>query len=185
MGVADEREARRADATQVTLASHDPQWAEMAARECARIAAAVGASVVRVEHIGSTAIPGIEAKPTIDLMPVVRSEADLDGCRAPMEALGYLWRGEFGIAGRRYSVLEKDGKRLFHVHIFAEGHSNIATQVLFRDYLLAHRDEALAYQAIKREAAAANPWDSLAYNDHKSAWILTCQQRARVWGDRR
>ncbi len=183
-GVADEREARRADATQVVMAPHDPQWTEKAAREAARIAAAIGSSVLRVEHIGSTAIPGIAAKPTIDLMPVVRSEADLDGCRAPMESLGYLWRGEFGIAGRRYSVLERDGKRLFHVHIFAEGHANIATQLLFRDYLRAHRDEALAYEAIKREAAAANLWDSLAYNDHKSAWIRACQERARAWAAR-
>lgn len=137
--------------------------------------------MLRIEHIGSTAIPGIAAKPTIDLMPVVRGETELDACRGPMEQLGYLWRGEFGIPGRRYSVLEKDGKRLFHVHIFAECNENIALQLLFRDYLRAHRDEALAYEAIKREAAALQPNDSMAYNDHKSAWILACQQRARAW----
>jgi GrpB-like predicted nucleotidyltransferase (UPF0157 family) len=53
--------------------------------------------------------------------------------------------------------------------------------LLFRDYLRAHRDEALAYEAIKREAAAAHPYNSLAYNDHKSAWIVACQERARAW----
>jgi GrpB-like predicted nucleotidyltransferase (UPF0157 family) len=183
--VADEKEARRADATQVWLEPHDPDWAGTAARESARIAAAVGPSMIRVEHIGSTAIPGIAAKPTIDLMPVVRGASDLDACRAPMEALGYRWRGKFGIPGRRYSVLEKNGKRLFHVHIYAAGDGNIAKQLLFRDYLRAHRDEALAYEAIKREAAAAHPSDSMAYNDHKSAWILACQQRARAWGESR
>lgn len=182
--MADEREARKADATQVTLAPHDPAWAELAARESARIAAAIGSSLLRVEHIGSTAIPGIAAKPTIDLMPVVRSDDDLDACRAPMEGLGYLWRGEFGIEGRRYSVLERDGKRLFHVHIFADGHPNIATQLMFRNYLRAHRDEALAYEAAKRAAAEAHAWNSLAYNDHKSAWILACQQRAKAWAAR-
>ena len=178
-------EARRADATRVLLAPHDPQWAETALLEAARIASRVGPSLLRVEHIGSTAIPEIAAKPTIDLMPVVRSASDLDDCRAPMESLGYTWRGEFGIPGRRYSVLEEDGRRLFHVHIFAEGDVNVARHVIFRDYLRTRHDEALAYEAIKREAAAAHPWDSLAYNDHKSAWILACQERAKAWAAER
>lgn len=180
----DERAARMADATRVTLTPHDPDWAKMAEAEGARIAEALGDIFLRVEHIGSTAIPGIEAKPTVDLMPVVRDIALADERRGAMEALGYLWRGEFGIEGRRYCVLERDGKRLFHVHIFADGHSNIATQLMFRDYLRAHRDEALAYQAIKREAAAAQPDNSLAYNDHKSAWIVACQTRAKAWAAR-
>lgn len=177
----DEREARRADATAVTLAAHDPDWECVASDEMARITAALGPTLLRIEHIGSTAIPGIAAKPVVDVMPVVRSEADLDPCRGPMEALGYLWRGEYGVPGRRYSVLERDGKRLFHVHIYAEGNENIARQVAFRDYLRAHRDEALAYEAAKRAAAEAHPNDSMAYNDHKAGWIRACQERAGAW----
>lgn len=180
----DERAARMADATQVTLAPHDPAWARMAEAEGARIAEALGDVFLRLEHIGSTAIPGIAAKPTVDLMPIVRSIELAEERRPAIEALGYLWRGEFGIEGRRYCVLERDGRRLFHVHIFADGHPNIATQLIFRDYLRAHRDEALAYEAIKREAAAAHPFNSLAYNDHKSAWILACQMRAKAWAAR-
>jgi len=57
----------------------------------------------------------------------------------------------------------------------------VVRQLLFRVLLRAHRDEALAYEAIKREAAAAHPYNSLAYNDHKSAWIVACQERARAW----
>lgn len=182
--MADDREARRADATQVTLAPHDPAWAEMAAAEAVRLKGALGDVLVTVHHMGSTAIPGIFAKPTVDLMPTVTSLAALEARRADIEALGYLWRGEFGIPERRYCVLERDGKRVFHTHFFVDGHDNVARQLLFRDYLRAHRDEALAYEAIKREAAAANPWDSLAYNDHKSAWIRACQQRAMAWAAR-
>lgn len=174
-------EARRRDATAVTLAPHDPRWRDMAAAEAARISAAIGLSLMRVEHIGSTAIPGIAAKPTIDLMPVVAREQDLDTCRTPMESLGYFWRGEFGISERRYSVLENDGKRLFHVHIFAEGNENIRRHTAFRDYLCAHTDEAQAYESAKRAAADAHPWNSMAYNDHKSEWIMACQQRALAW----
>ncbi len=179
--MADEREARRADATRVWLEPHDPDWIRIAGEESARIAGALGGLAVAVHHMGSTSIPGIAAKPTVDLMPAVRPDADIDACRAPMEGLGYLWRGEFGIPGRRYCVLEREGKRLFHVHIFPDGHPNITTQLAFRDYLRAHRNEALAYEAAKREAAAAHPTDSLKYNDYKSAWIRACQQRAEAW----
>ncbi len=179
--MADERERRQADATRVRLEPHDPDWIRIAAEESARITSALGALVVTVHHMGSTSIPGIAAKPTVDLMPAIRSGATIDACREPMERLGYLWRGEFGIPGRRYCVLERDGRRLFHVHIFPDGHANIVIQLAFRDYLRAHRGEALAYEAVKREAAAAHPGDSLKYNDHKAAWILACQPRAEAW----
>lgn len=179
--MADECEARQADATRVWLAPHDPAWASLAAEEAARLVAGVGDAVLRVEHIGSTAIQGIAAKPTIDLMPILKAEADLDGGRDAMEALGYIWRGEFGIPGRRYCILERDGRRVFHVHFYREGNDQVATQLAFRDYLRTHRDEAVAYEAIKREAVAAHPHDSLAYNDHKAAWIRACQARALAW----
>ncbi len=184
-GVADEREARRADATRVLLAPHDPRWARMAEAEAARLKEALGDVLVTVHHMGSTAIPGIAAKPVVDLMPTVTGLEALEARRVDVEALGYLWRGEFGIPERRYCVLERDGMRVFHTHFFVEGHANIARQLLFRDYLRAHRGEALAYQEIKREAAAAHPWDSLAYNEHKSAWILACQERAKAWAAER
>lgn len=182
--MADERGDRSADATAVTLAPHNPAWADMAAAESARIAAAVGDALIVIHHMGSTAIPGIVAKPIVDLMPVVRSLEALEQRRSEIEALGYRWRGEFGIVGRRYCLLERDGKRLFHAHFFAEGHDNIATQLAFRDYLRAHRDEAQAYEAAKHAAAAAHPDNSLRYNDHKSAWIRACQERAKAWAAR-
>jgi GrpB-like predicted nucleotidyltransferase (UPF0157 family) len=179
--VPDEMEGRRADATPVVLASHNPRWARMAAEEIARIQTAIGPAVLRVEHIGSTSISGIAAKPTIDLMPVVRPKIDTGSCRAAMESLTYIWRGEFGIPGRGYCVLERDGTRLFHVHIFAEGNENIARHIAFRDYLRAHPDEAQAYEATKRAAAAAHPGNSMAYNGHKSDWVRACVERALTW----
>jgi GrpB-like predicted nucleotidyltransferase (UPF0157 family) len=174
-------EARRADATPVVLAPHNPRWAEMAAEEIARINAVIGSAVLRVEHIGSTSIPGIAAKPTIDLMPVVRTDFAPERCQAAMESLNYLWRGEFGIPGRGYCVRERDGKRLFHVHIFAEGDENIARHIAFRDYLRAHPEEAQAYEAAKRAAATAHPGNSMAYNGHKSDWVRACVDRAMAW----
>lgn len=179
--MADDREARRADATEVWLEPHNPDWPRMADAEAARLKATLGDVLVAVHHMGSTSIPGIAAKPVVDLMPTVTSLAALEAQRGDIEALGYLWRGEFGIPERRYCVLERNGKRVFHAHFFVDGHENVVRQLLFRDYLRAHHDEAQAYEAIKRAAAAAHPDDSLAYNDHKAAWILACQERARAW----
>ena len=182
--MADDREARRADATEVWLEPHNPDWPRMADAEAARLKATLGDVLVAVHHMGSTSIPGIAAKPIVDLMPTVTSLAALEARRGDIEALGYLWRGEFGIPERRYCVLERNGKRVFHAHFFVDGHENVVRQLLFRDYLRAHHDEALAYEAIKRAAAAAHPDDSLAYNDHKAAWILACQERASAWASR-
>ena len=173
-----------ADASKVWLEPHNPTWGVMAISEAARLMTAAGENLIVVHHIGSTAIPGITAKPTIDLMPEVNSLAELEARRPEIEALGYLWRGEFGIEGRRYCVREEIGQRLFHVHFYERGSPQIATHLAFRDYIRAHRDEALAYEAIKREAAALHPSDSLKYNDHKAAWIRSCQERAKAWACR-
>lgn len=169
------------DAVPVTLVPHDPAWADMAAAEAVRIAGALGPALLRVEHIGSTAIPGICAKPTVDLMPVVRDIAAVDERRGALEALGYFWRGEFGIEGRRYMLLERNQKRIFHVHCFADAHPDMVNHLVFRDYLRSHRDEALAYEAMKREAAAAHPNDSRSYAAYKSDWVRACLERAQAW----
>jgi GrpB-like predicted nucleotidyltransferase (UPF0157 family) len=169
------------DRRKVELAPHDPDWELKAASESARLAAAIGQTLDRIEHIGSTSILGIAAKPIIDLMPVVHSFADLDARRPWIEALGYVWRGEFGFAGRRYCIREADGRRLFHVHCYEAGHPEIPRALNFRDYLRAHPTEARAYEMEKRKAASAHPEDSLAYNAAKSDWIAGCIARASAW----
>ena len=146
-----------ADRRKVELVPHDPAWAAQAAAESARLAEAIGKTLIRIEHVGSTSIPGILAKPTIDLMPIVKSLSELDARQAPVEALGYVWRGEFGIPGRRYCIREEQGRRLFHVHCHQTGHAEIARTLDFRDFLRAHPEEARAYEALKRTAAAAHP----------------------------
>ncbi len=89
----------------VELHPHSAAWAGMAETEHARLKGALGDTLVTVLHIGSTAIPGIMAKPIVDLMPLVTDLASLEAKRSHIEALGYRWYGEFGIPGRRYCVL--------------------------------------------------------------------------------
>jgi GrpB-like predicted nucleotidyltransferase (UPF0157 family) len=173
-----------ADRRKVELAPHDAAWAAQAAAESARLAQAIGPTLIRIEHVGSTSIPGIRAKPTIDLQPIVKSLADLDARQPRVEALGYVWRGEWGIPGRRYCIREEHGHRLFHVHCHEDGHPEIARTLVFRDYLRAHADEAQAYEALKIACAAAHPDDTLAYSNAKSDWITACIARAEAWAAR-
>jgi len=88
--------------SKVELRPHDPTWRVHAQIESKRLANVLGDNLVVIEHIGSTAIAGIQAKPVIDLLPIVRNLAQLDHQRTNIEELGYAWWGEFHISGRRY-----------------------------------------------------------------------------------
>ncbi|MDQ0462357.1 GrpB-like predicted nucleotidyltransferase (UPF0157 family) [Caulobacter ginsengisoli] len=170
------------DRIEVELVPHNPHWADMADAEAARLKAALGANLLVVHHIGSTAIPGIAAKPVIDLLPVVADLAALDASRPAVEALGYVWRGEFGLAGRRYCVrADETGKRLIQAHCYQADSPEIERHLVYRDYMRAHPDQAAGYEAEKRRAAALHPDNSMAYNDAKSAWIQAAEKRAAAW----
>lgn len=171
----------------IELVPHDPAWAVTAAREAERLQGALGDVLLEVLHIGSTAIPTIRAKPIVDLAPVVTALDALDAKREAVVALGYEWRGEFGISGRRYCVLvdETSGKRIAQLHMFAHDAKELSRHVTFRDYLRAHVDEARAYEAQKLAAMARHPDDVNRYNDAKSDWIRACEKRAAAWAAER
>lgn len=156
----------------VELCPHSPQWAVIAREESRRLMAAVGPSLLGVHHIGSTAIPGIGAKPVIDLLPVVRLAA-FDTRRAAVEELGYQWWDEYGLPGRRYCTWDDPatGRRTFQLHCFAEGDFQIKRHLAFRDYLRALPDEAAAYEREKIRCRDLFPDNSHAYSDAKAGWI--------------
>lgn len=167
----------------VELVAPDPAWAGRAAVGAAMLAGVLGDNLVICHHIGSTAIPGIRAKPTVDLMPIVRDIAAVDAAEEAIRALGFEFRGEFGLPGRRYCPMDDPatGKRAFNVHIYQAGSGEAARHLAFRDYLRAHSDEARAYEAAKARAAALHPDDTLAYNEAKADWIVACEARALAW----
>ena len=89
----------------VNLVEYNPEWPGMAARHLERLRS-LGTTLVAIHHIGSTSVPGMVAKPVIDLMPLVRDIEELDARQAEVAALGYRWHGEYGVSGRRYCTLE-------------------------------------------------------------------------------
>jgi GrpB-like predicted nucleotidyltransferase (UPF0157 family) len=167
----------------VELVPHSPEWAKQAADESARLAKALGDCLIVVHHIGSTSIPGILAKPTIDLMPLVTTLAALDTREAAVRALGYEWRGEFGIPGRRFCSLMggEPRRRLFNVHCFQASLPDVERHLAFRDYLLSHPEKARAYEIEKLRAKAIHPGDTLAYSQEKGPWIVAMEREALDW----
>ena len=157
----------------VRLLPHDPRWAEQASVEASRILRAIWPSVNEMHHVGSTAVPGIAAKPIIDLVGVAPELATIEAARPKLEALGYAWHGEYGLEGRRFCTLTDpaSGLRRFHLHCYAVGDHSIRRHLAFRDYLRARPDQAEAYQAMKRGCAEKHPDDSHAYTECKDRWI--------------
>ena len=172
-------------AQHVTVIEYDPAWPLEFEREASRIRGALGENCLEVYHIGSTSVPGLAAKPIIDILPVVRSLEAVDAAKDSLEALGYEYLGEFGIPGRRY--LRKGGdERTHQVHVFAaEDEVNITRHLAFRDYLREHPDVRDEYAALKRSLAARFPWDIDAYCEGKERFVKLHERLALETYDRR
>lgn len=165
----------------VIVEEHNPTWQVDHARECEQLRSVLEGILLACHHIGSTAIPGICAKPIIDILLVVSSLEMLDERNGDMIALGYLPRGENGISGRRYYRKGSDDLHTHHVHAYALGHPDIERHLAFRDYLRAHPEDAQAYDHLKRELAAHHANDIDSYVNGKDAFIKEMDRRARAW----
>jgi len=142
----------------------------------------LGSNLVTVRHIGSTSVPGLAAKPIVDLMPIVTDLADLDRQRRCVEGLGYIWHGELGISGRRYCTLaDEAGVRVVQLHFFEVDSPHIERHIAFRDYLRARPEMARAYENEKRRARDLHPSDSHAYAEEKAWWIQDAEAKALIW----
>ena len=140
-----------------------------------------GENFERIHHIGSTAIPGIKAKPIIDMLLEVADIEQVDGLNEVLAAAGYVAYGEFGLAGRRYFPRTINGRRSHNLHIYQYDNPAIVRHLAFRDYMIAHPDEAQVYSELKASLAAQFRYDFEAYMDGKDAYIKEMEQRALRW----
>ena len=170
----------------VEVVPHDPMWKDAFEAESNDIADALGDNVVAIHHIGSTSIPGIYAKPIIDLLVEVNDITQVADRNSQMESLEYEAMGEFGIPGRRYFRKDnRDRVRTHHVHTFEMGSAQVERHLLFRDYMIAHPDEAQAYSDLKRMLAQQYPTSIESYMDGKDGFIKAIDQKAKQWQTQR
>lgn len=162
----------------ISVVEYNSAWREKFEREAGLFKNILKDELVAVHHIGSTAVPGLKAKPVIDIMPVVKDIARVDGFRAQFESAGYEYLGEFGIAGRRF--LRKGGAHRTHnVHIFGvSSRYEIARHLAVRDYLHARPAEAAAYGELKARLALQFPEDIDGYCDGKDAFVKELEKKA-------
>jgi len=166
----------------LTIEPHRVSWKDDYSSEAARIQTALGSSLTALHHIGSTSIPGITAKPIIDILAEVESVESVDLRAREMEALGYEVMGEFCIPGRRYFRKDDEaGVRTHQVHAFVAGSPDVTRHLAFRDYLRCHPDVAAQYSDLKRRLVDSCNGDFEAYMDGKDAFVKGVERRALEW----
>lgn len=164
----------------IEILDYDPRWPLMYEREAERIRHACGDAIATIEHIGSTAVPGLPAKPILDIMPGVATHADGAHTIEPLTGLGYEYKGENGIPGRYYFDLRYEQRVVVHVHLFEVNTENWLRHLLFRDYLRVHADVAGQYASLKRDLALRYRHERAAYTDAKSEFISDVVALARA-----
>lgn len=166
----------------VEVVPHDPSWHESFEHESKRLIHALADSIVAIHHMGSTAIPDIYAKPIIDILVEVRDMVKVDEQSSRMKTLGYEAMGEFGIPGRRYFRKSNPvGIRTHHIHLFNAGSDQVKRHLAFRDYLIAHPEEAQRYSDLKRRLAREHPNNIDNYMEGKDGFIREIDRKAAQW----
>jgi GrpB-like predicted nucleotidyltransferase (UPF0157 family) len=161
----------------IHLADPDPTWPEQYAAEATRIRAALGARVLVLEHTGSTSVPGLAAKPIIDIVLLVADPTDEPAYVPDLEAAGYLLH--LREPGWHEHRLLRGTDPAVNLHVFAVGSPEAERMLLFRDWLRAHPDELERYAAAKRELAAREWAVVQDYADAKTAVVEGIIARAR------
>jgi GrpB-like predicted nucleotidyltransferase (UPF0157 family) len=154
----------------IVIADYDPHWPELFELLRSRIAPALGPLATAIEHVGSTAIPGLAAKPIIDIDVLLRSATDLPEAITRLATLGYLHRGDLGVPGREAFRPPPDDVP-HHLYVCVPESLEYARHVTFRDHLRTHRETSQAYERLKRTLAERYRNDREAYNQAKTEFV--------------
>lgn len=182
-----EEKIRRVASEEIAIAPYDPAWPRVFEDEKARLRALFGPDLFgRIEHFGSTAVPGLAAKPVVDMLIEVFSLARTRAEIAPvLEAKGYdyFWRPTHGEDGGPFYAWfirrDANGARTHHLHMVEPSFAEHWDRLLFCEYLIANTEAARAYERLKRALAAAHPRNRAAYTRAKSAFINDAMAKAQ------
>jgi putative glutamine amidotransferase len=159
---------------------YDPAWPSHFETEAARIRAALGDLAVEIEHVGSTSVPGLAAKPVVDIQVSVRSMVPRIAYIDPLVRLGYRWVLDPWTDEHEYFSRDENGERVFQIHVCPTGSEWERRHLAFRDWLRDHPEDAAAYERLKRELAERHPRDLYAYIEGKTPFIREIESRTAV-----
>ncbi|MFD0581225.1 GrpB family protein [Dactylosporangium darangshiense] len=167
----------------VEIVNYDRDWVTVFAGLGITLRGALGDVAVRIDHVGSTAVPGLAAKPVIDIQVSVRSLDPVDMFREPLARLGYVYRADNPERTKRY-FREPPGHRRTHVHVRQLGSFSQQFPLLFRDYLRSHPTAVAEYAAVKRQCAARFRHDRQGYVEAKDPFVWDIIRHADAWAQR-
>ena len=156
----------------VVVVPYDERWAQDFEDIASEIRDVLGELALDIQHVGSTAVPGLSAKPIIDIDVVIRDHAAFNAVVSALEAIGYHHEGDLGIAGREAFGYEgKSHLQKHHLYVCPQDSTELKRHIAFRDYLRAHPGAVKEYSRIKEAGAALHPYDINGYIAHKSPFI--------------
>ncbi len=167
----------------IRIVDYDPEWPLLANAELARIKVAVGEEVARLEHVGSTSISGIAAKPIIDLQLSVREIGKRSAFIEPLSSIGYLFVPDPESPDYHFFAKPTERPRSYHLHVCEAGSNDEFRHLAVRNFLRAHPEESLIYARLKRVLAARSPYDRLAYIEGKASFMKGLEERALYWAN--
>jgi len=154
----------------IIVVPYDPRWPELFAKLRATLSAALGDVAVNIEHVGSTAVPGLAAKPIIDVDVVISSWKGLQHAIGRLAKIGYVHEGDLGIPGREAFAAPR-GETDHHLYVCAADSVELQRHITFRDKLRSNQTAAQQYAELKFKLANDFYSDRMAYTEGKSAWI--------------
>ena len=154
----------------LTVVDYDDMWPRLFESERSLLQITLGKVISQIHHIGSTSVPGLSAKPVIDILIEVTNLAELDSLNQAMVRAGYTVRGENGISNRRYFT-KGGNQRSHHIHAFTTGDAQIIKHLAFRDYLIKNNDVAAQYALMKKNAMLLCENNPHQYSIYKADFI--------------
>ena len=158
--------------TRVIVLPYDAKWKTDFENIRKEIVDAVGGLIIGIEHVGSTSVHGLSAKPIIDIDVVIKDYSMLDAVISALERIDYHHEGNLGIAGREAFKYEgKTHLRKHHLYVCPRDSEELKRHIAFREYLRSHPEAVREYSRIKEEGAALYPFDIEKYIEHKSPFV--------------
>lgn len=154
----------------ITVVDYDPRWPALFETLRAEVAGVLGDLALAIEHVGSTAVPGLAAKPIIDIDVLLRSASELSVCIERLAGIGYKHRGDLGVPERE-AFAAPPGRPAHHLYVCPPESREFRRHVAVRDYLRTHPSDASAYGELKRSLAVRYRDERSAYNDAKKEFV--------------